>query len=205
MSLHHRPMTGRSTNNEGSTVTDTTVRRRPRTLQHLGAAGAVVAAAAMGVTLSLPTHHGFAATADQRLTTFAYRSGNVSMRVQLDPGSANFGAVLLMVPGQGVLRTAHGITVTKNSDTDTQLRFDGDALVDPAATADTEFHVTYQPSGQVKTTHLVVVGGVDPLHHTSAVQLFIGSSHYNLKTSAVAMPSAQPVVDTLLKQIAAAD
>lgn len=209
MSLRGRAAPGQPTRKEGSPVTSPSAPTRPqqarrRSLRWASAA-VVVAAAAVGTAVFAQAPHGFATTTDQPLTTFADRESNVSMRLQLDPGSANYGAVLLIVPGQGVLWTERGLTVTKHSDTDTQLRYDGDALVDPAATADTEFHVNYQPSGQISTTHLRVVGAVDPLHHTSAVELFIGSMHYNLKTTSVAPATAQPVIDTLLKQLAAAD
>jgi hypothetical protein len=154
-----------------------TVNRRPVVLI---AASVIAAAAATLIITGLPgaTGHADAATigADTAITT---TTGDY-FTVALDSTKPNYGSYTVAIPGTGLISSTKPSTVKVNNDHDVQLRYDGAAMLDPAATLDPLFGAGFKSSGQNQPAAVRIDGHVDPAHHTASIELWVNGAHHHL-------------------------
>jgi hypothetical protein len=153
------------------------------------AASVTAAAAATLIITGLPGAADLAVAttigADTAITT---TTGDY-FTVALDSTKPNYGSYTVAITGTGLISSTNPSTVKVNNAHDVQLRYDGTATLDPAATLDPVFGAGFTPSGQNQPAAVRIDGHVDPAHHTASIELWVNGVHHHLGQDASHSPA----------------
>ena len=140
----------------------------------------VVAVAATLIIAGLPGDTGRADATTIGVDTAITTTTGDYFTVALDSTKPNYGSYTVAIVGTGLVSSTAPSTVKANNGHDVELRYDGTANLDPAATLDPVFGAGFRSSGQNQPAAVRIDGHVDPVHHTASIELWVNGVHHHL-------------------------